>query len=128
MGHFKEKSGVHVELTPKQVAKSKEAEERKRFNAQRAKFAEMNKKRIKVKFQNIESPGVDVNFNYQGFEYWLHDGEEYNLPTYVVDHLNKLAVPKYAMKIDESGVPVHTQVGSTSRFSVVPLNMSELSK
>jgi len=115
-------------IPPKLTARQMEEISKQRIRDKKKEYAEMNKKRIRVKFTNIESPGVDVNFNYQGFEYWLHDGEEYNLPTYVVDHLNRLATPKYESVINKSGVPEHKMVGSFNRFSVVPLNMGELTK
>ena len=78
---------------------------------------------IKVKFVNVESPGVDIRFNYQGESYGpLADGEVCELPMDVVDHLNGLSTPRMEYRIaPATGLARSTMTGRNHRFSFVPV-------
>lgn len=78
----------------------------------------------KVKFVNVESPGVDIRFNYQGREFGpLADGEVCELPALVVDHLNNLSTPRLEYRMDPAtGLARSAMTGKNSRFSLVPAN------
>jgi hypothetical protein len=78
---------------------------------------------MKVKFVNIESPGVDIRFNYEGENYGpLIDGEPCELPRAVVDHLNGLSTPRMEYRIDPAtGQARSTKTGRMHRFSFVPV-------
>ncbi|MBI5844756.1 MAG: hypothetical protein HZB23_08840 [Deltaproteobacteria bacterium] len=75
---------------------------------------------IMVKFVNIESPGVDIRFNYQGKDYGpLSDGEVYELPREVVKHLNGLSTPRLEYRIDPAtGQARSAMTGRLNRFAL----------
>ena len=74
---------------------------------------------MKVKFVNIESPGVDIRFNCQGKDYGpLSDGEVCELPREVVKHLNSLSTPKLEYRIDPAtGQARSAMTGRLHRFA-----------
>jgi hypothetical protein len=81
----------------------------------------------KVKFINNEDPDADVTFTYVGADlkpetYRLFPGLEYELPDYIVKHLNSLSYPIYQPVEDPiTGMLKHTPVGSINRFSCHPV-------
>ena len=76
----------------------------------------------RVKFMNVESPGVDIRFNFEGVNYGpLEDGEIYELPEEVVDHLNSLSTPRMEYRPDPAtGQAKSVMTGRNHRFSLVP--------
>jgi hypothetical protein len=81
----------------------------------------------KVKFINNEDPDADVTFTYVSADlksetYRLFPGLEYELPDYIVKHLNSLSYPIYQPVEDPvTGMVQHKQVGSINRFSCHPV-------
>jgi hypothetical protein len=81
----------------------------------------------KIKFINNEDPDMDVTFTYVGDDlvpetYRLYPGLEYELPDYIVRHLNSLSYPLYQPVEDPvTGMITHKQVGSLNRFSCHPV-------
>ncbi len=67
--------------------------------------------KVRVKFINNETPGVPLEFTYEGIRYNLVPGQEYDLPYSVVNHLNSLAVPDPKFEID----PATQQLKEVSR-------------
>ncbi len=80
---------------------------------------------VRVKFVNMESPGVDIRFNFEGKNYGpLSDGETCDLPWDVVEHLNGLSVPRMEFRPDpETGQARSAMTGRTHRFSCVPVSL-----
>lgn len=67
--------------------------------------------KVRVKFINNESPGIPLEFTYEGIRYKLDPGLEYELPYSVVNHLNSLAVPDPKFEMD----PATGQMKEVSR-------------
>ena len=113
--------------------KKHQAERKKVRAAQKAdREALRREQRIRVRFQNIEMPGVTLQFTFRGEQFELADGHVYDLPMSVVNHLNSLTTPVYKM-YDTSEVankfrptpadPSERIAGAVNRFSVIPLSM-----
>lgn len=89
---------------------------------------------IRCRFQHIEMPGVDLDFSFQGIQnYHLVDGQVYDLPQPVVEHLNSLTVPVYKQYTDdevrntyraEPADPSERIQGRRNRFSLIPLSIA----
>lgn len=60
-------------------------------------------KYAKVLFRNLNDPGLNLNFTFNGKYYNLVDGIEHNLPMDVVEHLNSLMIRKSRYEKDGSG-------------------------
>lgn len=82
--------------------------------------------KIKVIFQNLEMPGVRLDFTLDGEHYALEHGKEYLLPIEVVQHLNGLQVPDPYWEIDpDTGQLVHKD-RLRSRFNCIIVNLAEI--
>lgn len=81
----------------------------------------------KVKFLNNDDPDLDLAFSFQPpggdmEKYDLHPGYEYELPRYIVEHLNSLSYPVYTTQVDgQSGQAYHQRAGNRNRFTCHPL-------
>ncbi len=74
----------------------------------------------RIRFQNLENPGQDLEFNKQLVDYHLCDGQAYNLPEEVVTHLNGISMPRYEFRPNpETGVLETKIVGRIPRFSCI---------
>jgi len=73
-------------------------------------------------FRNIETPGADISFNYEGFNFGpFVTGRMYDMPKKVADHLNGLSRPKYEYRPDPvTGQMKTVNVGSIVRFACIP--------
>jgi hypothetical protein len=91
--------------------------------------------KARVRFQNLESPGVPLEFNFQSLKnYTLLDGMEYDLPVSVIDHLNNdCKVPIYKMYdpdevqkgFNPEPVDPNTRIiGYKNRFSLIPISIA----
>jgi hypothetical protein len=80
------------------------------------------KKMVKVRFMNIEDPKVGIDFSFEGEKYSLKDGEIYDLPDYIVRHLNGLSIPTPHYEANEAtGMVTHVSDSRAYRFSCVPV-------
>jgi len=82
--------------------------------------------KIKVKFQNLEMPGVRLDFTLQGVGYGLEHNTEYELPVSVVEHLNALQVPDPYWIVDEETGQLKHYTRMRNRFSCQILDLKEL--
>jgi hypothetical protein len=81
---------------------------------------------INVRFQNIENPGCELEFTLEAgkYKYRLYDGQVYELPVKVVEHLNSLQVPFTQPVIDaNTGEQRGIRKTMRNRFSCIPVNM-----
>jgi|TARA_R100000501_G_C2583031_1_gene85584 hypothetical protein len=79
---------------------------------------------ISVKFINVESPGADVAFDYEGGKYHLYHNQTCELPKSVVRHLNSLVVPDNKYEIDPATQQIKGVVeGVKNRFTVLPTDL-----
>lgn len=82
---------------------------------------------VRVKFMNNEDPECDLEFSYQpsggAMETWhLYPGFEYELPRYLIEHLNKQNYPIYRRRVEtETGQMIHEHAGDWNRFTCHPL-------
>ncbi len=80
---------------------------------------------LKVKFMNVENPGGDLEFTLQAgkYKYHLYDGQVYDLPKKVVNHLNSLQVPFTQPVIDaNTGEQRGVRKSWRNRFTCIPVN------
>lgn len=119
-------------MATQEIEKAAKAEIKKRNKTEKQRIAEYKAKimvsmedEIKVRFQNIESPGFNCEFTYQGIKSFnLLDGYEYKLPKVVANHLNNITLPKYAWQLDpETQLQKCVVVGKLNRFSCIPTSM-----
>lgn len=88
--------------------------------------AELEKDRmVKVRFQNTENPRGDLPFTYEGKGYHLYDGEVYDLPKSVVNHLNNLTYPikKWDREHPDDEQAVLKEIGQTHRFNCIAIEI-----
>lgn len=113
------------------IKKGVKEEVKKRDKSEKQRIAENKKKvlatmedTVKIRFQNIESPGFNVEFTYNGVKgYNLLDGYEYEIPKVVATHLNNLTKPKYKWSTDPvTKLPKCIAVGKDNRFSCIPVS------
>jgi len=119
-------------------ARVKLKDEKKRVATARAKLRKALEKepKVRVKFQNIEFPKASLSFNFEGVKrYVLLDGQKYDLPVSVINHLNSLAIPIYKMyEADEVAKgfnpepvdPNERITGSINRFSLIPVDIGTM--
>lgn len=80
-------------------------------------------------FKNIESPGCSHTFSFKNRKgepirtYTMEDGEEYEVPLSVADHLNKnCSYPVHRYLLDAQGMPAHKAIEKmVHRFAFQPL-------
>ena len=84
------------------------------------------RKLVRVKFINNEDPKQILQCTINGEYYELRNGQEYDLPIDVINHLNSVAIPIYEyVKDEEAGQMVSEKVGERNRFSCVPVMTAE---
>lgn len=108
----------------KEEVKRRDRTEKQRIAEYKQKVKKSMADEVKIRFQNIENPGCNLEFNYQGVEgYNLFDGCEYNIPKVVANHVNNLAKPKYEWQTDpETNLPKCVVIGKENRFSCIPVS------
>jgi hypothetical protein len=77
----------------------------------------------KVRFQNTETPGARLDFSYgdTGEYFNLEHGKEYDLPNYIIKHINSKRTPVYENQEGPEAPPI--VVGYENRFMCIPVNM-----
>ena len=79
---------------------------------------------ILVEFSNLENPGAALDFNFEGRQYHIEDGERIKLPSKTMYHLNHLTTDKIEWAKDErTGVARSKKTGVNHRFSCVPVQL-----
>ena len=111
-------------------AKKKLDSEKKRIRAEaeRVKAKVQAETKLKCTFVNLETKGANLEFVFEGNRYRLDDGQEYDLPISVIEHLNSLKVPVMKYKIDPTTgmLKPETEVKQMlQRFSVTPISLRE---
>jgi len=76
---------------------------KKKIAAKKALEPTKVQKRAKILFRNLEDPGFNIEFTYNGKYFNMVDGKEQDVPMYVVDHLNSLTVRKSRYEKDRAG-------------------------
>ena len=82
--------------------------------------------KIKVVFQNLEMPGVRLDFTYQGVGYNLEHNKEVTLPIEVVEHLNGLQVPDPYWEEDPETGQIKHKTRMRNRFNCRIVNLAAL--
>lgn len=130
------------------------AQERERLHIEKTRIlkAQMEERQlvdpvVRVRFQNLEDPTAEgrpsppVSFVYGRYQFResrrpedgpdtaLRDGNTYNLPMSVVNHLNNLKVPIYGQIIDPVTKALKTFVsGHKSRFACIPVDITNFTE
>lgn len=81
---------------------------------------------VKVKFSNLEMPGVRLDFTYQKKKYSLEDNNEYALPIDVIEHLNGLRVPDPVWEEDPDTGQLRHKLRYRNRFNCQILDLSKI--
>lgn len=89
-----------VQFEDRNNKKARSRVERENIAAHRKHIAEQMKDLVKVKFQNLEDPSMDVPFSFEGFDFHLKPGQVQELPKIVVKHLNRIKYPQYTLQDD----------------------------
>jgi len=82
--------------------------------------------KVKVKFNNIEMPGVRLDFTYQKKHYSLEDNKEYALPIDVIEHLNGLRVPDPVWEEDPDTGQFRHKTRYRNRFNCQIVDLAKL--
>lgn len=82
--------------------------------------------KVKVKFSNLEMPGVRLDFTYQKKRYALEDNKEYALPIDVIEHLNGLKVPDPIWEPDPDTGQMRHKLRYRNRFNCQILDLAKL--
>lgn len=86
---------------------------------------------LSVRFQQIESPGADVDFTVDldgkgNRSFHLYDGQVVKLPVSIINHLNRLAVPNPHYEVDPESRQLTSVVrGVRNRFACIPQSLME---
>lgn len=87
---------------------------------------------VKGIFKNIESPGCSHTFSFKNRKgepirtYTMEDGQEYEVPLSVAEHLNKnCSYPVHRYLLDAQGMPAHKAIERmVHRFAFQPLGFN----
>lgn len=79
-------------------------------------------RKIRATFHNRESKGAPIKFSYNLEKFNFEDGKEYEMPIYVLKHLNSLSRTINEKRVEVDGITPHRDVGRKEpRFAVIPV-------
>lgn len=87
---------------------------------------------VKVKFQNLDNPGADEAFTLDAnakppYRFHLFDGETYELPIGVINHLNSLVIPTFPKRIiDPETGALRTEKAFKNKFACIPVKLKSV--
>jgi len=84
----------------------------------------LNGPKIRAQFNNIEDPGMTLEFTKEGLHFKFEHGKEYDMPVAIMTYLNSLCVPDDKYELVDDGLG-HKQLkgisrGVRHRFSCIP--------
>ncbi len=107
----------------KQDAEIAHAERHKKRQTKKAEPKEKKKVRmVTATFHNRESKGAPKKFTYNMEKYHFEDGKTYEMPLYIMKHLNSLARTVQEGRLSPDGRTPHADIGRKEpRFAVIPV-------